>query len=509
MSSRLAARGLITVSVMAATLMQTLDATIANVALPHMQGALGATPDQVSWVLTSYTIAAAIAMTPTGWLADRIGLKRLFLVSVAGFAIASALCGIATTLPEMVAFRLMQGLFGAALVPLSQTVLLDTYPPEEHGSAMALWGMGVTLGPILGPTLGGWLTEIYNWRWVFFINVPIAILTFIGLSTSLAPDDKTKKDRFDIMGFALLSVALLALQLLLDRGETKGWFGSNEIVVEAGIFAFTFYLFIVHQLTTAKPFLPLHLFVDRNFAAGLAMIGIVGIVLFATSALLPPFLQNLLDYPVLTTGLVVAPRGIGTMIAMRGVGRLSRHFDPRLVMLIGMVSTTISLYWMAGFTLDEPMIDIIFAGMLQGFGIGTTFVPLSTVTFATLAPDDRGYGTSLFSLFRNVGSSIGIALAFAYEAHMTTVNHAYLTEHINAFNPALSEYINASGGLDSAMGLAGLAGEVQRQAGLIALIDDFKLMAWGVLAAMPLLLLFRIDPSAPGADGELDHVVFD
>nr|WP_277817150.1 DHA2 family efflux MFS transporter permease subunit [Solimonas terrae] len=500
---------MITASVMAATLMQTLDATIANVALPHMQGALGATPDQISWVLTSYTIAAAIAMTPTGWIADRIGMKRLFLISVAGFAIASVLCGLSTTLPEMVAFRLMQGLFGAALVPLSQTVLLDTYPPEEHASAMALWGMGVTLGPILGPTLGGWLTEVYNWRWVFFINLPVAILTFIGLSTSLVPDSGIKKTRFDMLGFALLSVALFALQLLLDRGETKGWFGSPEIVIEAGVALFSFYLFLVHQLTTPRPFLPLHLFIDRNFAAGLVMIGIVGVVLFATSALLPPFLQNLLDYPVLTTGLVVAPRGIGTMIAMRGVGRLSRHLDPRLVMLIGMSSTTVSLYWMAGFTLDEPMSDIIFAGMLQGFGIGTTFVPLSTVTFATLAPHDRGYGTSLFSLFRNVGSSIGIALAFAYEAHMTSVNHAYLTEHVNAYNPALREYINASGGLDSAMGLAGIVSEVQRQAGMIALIDDFKLMAWGVLLALPLLLLFRIKPAKPGDPDEFDHVVMD
>lgn len=509
MSSKFAARGLITASVMAATMMQTLDATIANVALPHMQGALSTTPDQISWVLTSYTIAAAIAMTPTGWIADRIGLKRLFLISVAGFAVASVLCGLATALPEMVAFRLMQGLFGAALVPLSQTVLLDTYPPEEHTSAMALWGMGVTLGPILGPTLGGWLTEMYNWRWVFFINVPIAILTFIGLSTSLAADRETTKHRFDILGFALLSIALLALQLMLDRGETKGWFDSSEIVIEAGVFLFTFYLFIVHQLTTAKPFLPLHLFVDRNFASGLMMIGVVGLVLFATSALLPPFLQNLLDYPVLTTGLIVAPRGIGTMIAMRGVGRLSRYLDPRLVMLVGMVSTVVSLYWMAGFTLDEPMFDIIFAGMLQGFGIGTTFVPLSTVTFATLAPQDRGYGTSLFSLFRNVGSSIGIALAFAYEAHMTSINHAYLTENINAYNPALRQYLNASGGLDSALGLSSIAGEIQRQAGMLALIDDFKLMAWGVLATLPLLLLFRIKRPKPGDKQELEHIVLD
>ncbi|MFT4046379.1 MAG: DHA2 family efflux MFS transporter permease subunit [Solimonas sp.] len=509
MSSAGASRGLATVSVMAATLMQTLDSTIANVALPHMQGALGATSDQISWVLTSYMIAAAIAMTPTGWLADRVGRKRLFLISVAGFAVASMLCGIAATLPEMVLFRLLQGMFGAALVPLSQTVLLDAYPPEQHASAMALWGMGVTLGPILGPTLGGWLTEVYNWRWVFFINVPVGVLTFIGLSAALPPDGGPRHSKLDVAGFALLSIALLALQLLLDRGETKAWFESTEIVVETGVFALALYLFFVHQATTDQPFLPLHLFADRNFSSGLAMIGIVGIVLFATSALLPPFLQNLRGMPVLTTGLVVAPRGIGTMLAMRSVGRLARHFDPRLLMLIGMGSTAVSLWWMAGFTLDEPISGIVLSSMLQGFGIGFTFVPLSTVTFATLAPPDRGYGTSLFSLLRNVGSSVGIALAFAYEAHMTSVNHAYLTEHVNAYNPALGSYLNASGGLESALGLVNIASEVQRQAGMLAVIADFKVMMWGVVVTLPLLLLFRKPAKSNSAAAEPEHALLD
>jgi DHA2 family multidrug resistance protein len=507
MKGSTASRGLVTVSVMAATMMQTLDSTIANVALPHMQGALAATSDQISWVLTSYMIAAAIAMTPTGWLADRLGRKRLFMISVGGFAVASMLCGMAMTLPEMVLFRLLQGLFGAALVPLSQTVLLDTYPPEQHSSAMALWGMGVTLGPILGPTLGGWLTEIYNWRWVFFINIPIGILTFIGLGASLPADDGTRRSKLDVAGFVLLSIALLTLQLMLDRGETKDWFESREIVIEAGIFALSLYLFFVHQATTKNPFLPLHLFKDRNFSAGLAMIGVVGIVLFATSALLPPFLQNLLGYPVLLTGLVVAPRGIGTMIAMRTIGPLAKHFDPRQLMAIGMLSTVLSLYWMSGFSLDEPMWRIVVCGVLQGFGIGFAFVPLSAVTFATLAPQDRGYGTSLFSLMRNVGSSIGIALAFAYQAHMTSINHAYLSEHVNAYNPALSQYLNASGGLTSALGLANIAAELQRQAGMLAVLADFKVMMWGVIATLPLLLLFKTPEKKSAGDAE--HALLD
>jgi len=508
MRSAAATRWLVTVSVMAATMMQTLDSTIANVALPHMQGALAATPDQVSWVLTSYMIAAAIAMTPTGWLSDRIGIKRLFMLSVAGFTIASVLCGIAMTLPEMVLFRLLQGLFGAALVPLSQTVLLDTYPPEQHASAMALWGMGVTLGPILGPTLGGWLTEIYNWRWVFFINIPIGALTFLGLATALPKDGAPRHGRFDVAGFMLLSIALLSLQLLLDRGETKDWFESTEIVLEAGVCMLSLYLFFVHQATSKNPFLPLHLFRDRNFSAGLAMISVVGVVLFATSALLPPYMQNLLGYPVLLTGLVVAPRGIGTMIAMRTVGPLSRYFDARQLMAIGMLSTVLSLYWMSGFTLDEPIWQIVASGMLQGFGLGFAFVPLSTLTFATLAPQDRSYGTSLFSLMRNVGSSVGIALAFAFQARMTSVNHAYLTEHIHPFNPALGQYLNGGSGLESTLGLLTLGTEIQRQAGMLAVIADFKVMMWGVVATLPLLLLFR-PPSRNNSSSTSEPIVLD
>lgn len=503
-----ASRGLVTVSVMTATMMQALDSTIANVALPHMQGALSAASDQISWVLTSYMVAAAIATAPTGYLAARFGRKRLFLTCVTGFMIASMLCGIAGSLPEMVIFRLLQGLFGAALVPLSQVVLLDAYPPEQHASAMSLWGMGVMLGPILGPTLGGWLTETYTWRWVFFINLPIGILTFLGLSAAMAPDDAARRSRFDMTGFVLLSLAILALQLMLDRGETKDWFDSPEIVAEAGVCLLAFYLFVVHMATSKSPFLPPRIFADRNFTSGLVMIFVMGLVLFATSALLPPFLQNLRGYPVITTGLAVAPRGIGTMIAMRGVGRFSHHFDPRHLMFVGMLCTAASLWWMSGYNLDEPLSGLVGAGILQGFGIGLVFVPLSTITFATLRTEDRSDGAALFSLIRNVGSSIGIAATFAYQVRLTSVNHAYLAEHVTPFNPALMQYVNASGGLESAMGLAGIATEMTRQAGMLAVIADFKLMMWGVLLVAPLLFLFR-KPAARAAEDEAEHAVLD
>jgi DHA2 family multidrug resistance protein len=508
MSARGASRGLLTMSVMAATMMQALDSTIANVALPHMQGSLSATSDQISWVLTSYIVAAAIAMAPTGFLARRFGLKRLFLVSIVGFTIASMLCGIATSLSEIVIFRLLQGLFGAALVPLSQVVLLDAYPPDQHGSAMSMWGMGVMLGPILGPTLGGWLTEYYSWRWVFFINAPIGIFSFIGLSASLPELDAGPRAKLDVTGFALLSVAIASLQLMLDRGETKDWFTSREIVIEAGVAAFALYLFLAHTLTARKPFIPPHLFRDRNFVAGLILIFIVGIVLFATSALLPPFLQNLRDFPVVTTGLAVAPRGLGTMIAMQAVGKLIRIVDARKLMAIGMGFTALSLYWMAGYTLDVPMWFLTVSLIVQGLGIGMVFVPLSTVTFGTLSPQDRSDGTALFSLSRNVGSSVGIAAAFAYQTRMTQVNHAYLTEHITPFNPALSQYLNAQGGLQQMAGLGTIVTEISRQAGMLALIADLKVMMWGVLLATPLLLMFRRPKQAPSAD-EAEHAMLD
>ena len=485
------APALITVSVMLATIMQALDTTIANVALPHMQGSLSATQDQISWVLTSYIVAAAI-MTPTsGFLSARLGRKRLFVWSITGFTIPSILCGVATSLTEMVVFRLLQGVFGAALVPLSQSVLLDTYPREKHGSAMAMWGVGVMVGPILGPTLGGYLTEFYDWRFVFLINLPFGILALLGILAFVPETERDKERPIDWFGFALFGVAIGALQMMLDRGELKDWFSSPEIVVEAVLAGLCFYMFLVHMTTHPRPFLSPRLFRDRNFVTGLFLIFMVGIVLLATMALLPPFLQNLKGYPVITVGFALAPRGIGTMVAMLVVGRLVNKLDPRLLMLAGLGMTALSLHQMAGFNLDTDVWALTWTGVLQGFGLGFIFVPLSAVTFSTLEPSLRTEATGLFSLLRNLGSSIGISAVIMLLSRNTQINHAALSEYVTPFDPALRAMLPNAWSLDTASGLAALNAEVTRQAATVAYLDDFRLMMGVTLLAIPLVFLLR------------------
>jgi DHA2 family multidrug resistance protein len=485
-------RGLITVAVMLATIMQALDMTIANVALPHMQGAMSATQDQISWVLTSYIVAAAIMTPPTGWLAARFGRKRLFLATVTGFTLVSMLCGAATSLDALVIFRLLQGAFGAGLVPLSQAVLLDSYPRERHGRAMALWGVGVMVGPILGPTLGGYLTEFYSWRWVFYINLPFGILALLGILAFVPETFRDRERPFDIFGFAFLSLAIGALQLMLDRGETKDWFSSPEIIAEAVVCGLCLYLFLVHMMTARRPFIEPALFKDRNFATGLLFIFLVGIILLATLSLLPPFLQNLMGYPVLTTGYLLAPRGLGTMCAMFLVGFLTGRVDVRLLILIGLSFTALSLWQMTHFTTEVSAFAIVESGLIQGLGLGFMFVPLSTVAFATLAPERRTEATAMFSLMRNIGSSIGISIVVSLLAQNTQINHSTLAEQATPFNPIFqTPGVAEHWSLTSQAGLTALNGEITRQAATIAYLDDFRLMMYVMLLAMPLLLLLR------------------
>src|ERR1700681_4402269 len=416
-------RVLITLSVMLASIMQALDNTIANVALPRIQGSLSATQDQMAWVLTSYIIAAAIMTPLSGWLAGQIGRKRVFLFSVVGFTIASALCGLAQSLPEIVLARLMQGLCGAALVPMSQAVLLDINPPQNHAKAMAIWVMGVTLGPILGPALGGWLTENYDWRWVFYINVPFGVLAFLGI-LSFLPEAAIRKSRFDFFGFTALSLAIAALQIMLDRGQLKDWFGSTEIWIEATVAAVAFYLFVIHMLTTTQQrFVSPALFKDRNFLTGNVFIFIVGMVLFATLALLPPLLQDLLNYPVVTTGLVTAPRGVGTLVAMFIVGRMMGKIDIRLIIGTGFALTAVASWQMTGFDLQMDSAIVVWSGLAQGLGTGLVYVPLAAAAFATLTPALRNEGTAIFSLIRTLGGSIGISMVNTLMPGNTQVLH--------------------------------------------------------------------------------------
>ncbi len=484
-------RGFLTICVMAATIMQALDTTIANVALPYMQGSLSATQDQITWVLTSYIVAAAIMMPVTGFFAARFGRKRLLIVSVAGFTLASGLCGAAQTLDQMVAFRLLQGVFGAPLVPMSQAILLDSYPREKHGSAMAIWGVGVMVGPILGPMLGGWLTEYYNWRWVFYINVPIGIAVVAGLMVALT-ESEPEDMRFDWMGFITLSLAVGSLQMMLDRGQLIDWFSSTEIIFEATLAGLSFYLFLVHTATAKKPFIDPQLFADNNFRVGVSLIFVVGIILLASVALLTPYLQTMMNYPVLTAGLVLGPRGTGTMAAMMLVGRVINRVDPRIFLTIGLACTAWSLYEMTMFTPDVSMQTLLINGIVQGAGLGFLFTPLSTVSFSTLPPHLRTQGTSLFSLLRNLGSSIGVSVVMFMLERNTQVMHAQLSQYANPLNPGLAG--QAAGriwDLSTLAGRAAMNAEITRQAAIVAYIDDYWMMSMLALAAMPLVLLLR------------------
>jgi DHA2 family multidrug resistance protein len=485
-------RGMITVSVMLATVMQVVDTTIVNVALPHMQGSMSATQDQISWVLTSYIVAAAILTPLTGVLADRMGRKRLFGAAVIGFTLASMLCGAATSLTQLVIFRALQGALGASLVPLSQAVLLDTYPKEKHGSAMALWGMGVMVGPILGPTLGGYLTEYYSWRWAFYINLPVGILALLGIIAFVPDATGARKRGFDFFGFALLSIAIGALQLMLDRGNSLDWFDSTEVVLEAATAALAFYLFLVHMFTADKPFIEPGLFADRNFVAGVLLMFTVGVLLLATMALLPPFLQSLLGFPVITAGYVLAPRGVGTMVAMMIVGRLVGKVDTRLLVLTGLILMAWSLYEMTQWSIEVGIREIITTGVVQGVGLGFIFVPLSAIAFATLAPKYRNEGTAMFSLIRNIGSSVGISLVITVLGHEAQSSHAAISENITPFRdaflvPGVPQLWNWS----TELGRMALNAEVSRQAMTIAYINDFRFMMYLSLLALPLLLLLR------------------
>jgi DHA2 family multidrug resistance protein len=497
-------RGMITVSVMLATIMQALDTTIANVALPHMQGSLQASQDQITWVLTSYIVASAITLPLTGWLCSRWGRRKVFVVSVIGFTVASALCGLSTSLTGIVAARLLQGVFGAALVPLSQAVLLDINPLEKVGQAMAIWGAGIMVGPILGPMMGGWLTENFDWRWVFFINLPVGVLALWGILRYL-PESRPRSAPLDVFGFVALSLALGMLQMFLDRGELLDWLDSWEIKLEIAAALVAFAVFAVHTWTVqGVSFFNRELLKDRNFVTGSLFAFIVGTVLYGTMALLPTFLQNLMDYPVVYTGEVTAPRGVGTMLAMIVVGRLVHRIDVRVIMAAGFSLTAVSLYQMTHITLQMDSTLIVLSGFIQGLGIGFTFVPLSTAAFATLAPSLRNEGTPIFSLLRNIGGSVGISIVQALLTRGSAQAHAELAALVSPGNRGLTD-LAAMIRPDTAAGLAALNAEVTRQAALIAYVNDFWFMMVVTLVAIPLLLLIRRSGSRGTASADLPH----
>jgi MFS transporter, DHA2 family, multidrug resistance protein len=483
-------RNMVTICAMTATIMQALDTTIANVALPYMQGSLSASQDQINWVLTSYIVAAAIMTAPVGWIANRFGRKRIFIVCSAGFTIASLLCGVAQDINQMVLFRLLQGVFGAALVPLSQAVMLDMYTLQERAKAMSIWGMGVMMGPIMGPSLGAWLTETYSWHWVFFVNLPFGIVTVLGLMIFM---DETQQDhnlRFDWFGFAALAVGIGSLQVALDRGEQLGWLESNEIVIEFIVSAIGFYYFFAHSFTTSKPFIQFAIFKDKNFLGGCVFMSVMGLVLYSTMALSSPYLQNVIGYPIITAGVLLASRGCGTFVAMMLVGRLMRYIEARTLIISGLSLTALSLFYMTYWTDQTQVPEIVTISVIQGFGFGLVFVPLSTVSFLTLPGNLRTDGTSMLTLLRNVASSVGISIVIAQLTEGGRRIYAILSEHINPFNQAL-QMPDVAGmiNLNSDKGRAMADVIVGLQAQIIAFARDYQLVMFFILCSIPLALM--------------------
>jgi MFS transporter, DHA2 family, multidrug resistance protein len=490
-------RNMVTICAMTATVMQALDTTIANVALPYMQGTLSASQDQINWVLTSYIVAAAIMTAPVGWIANRFGRKRIFIVCSAGFTVASVMCGLAQDINQMVLFRLLQGVFGAALVPLSQAVMLDSYTLQERAKAMSIWGMGVMMGPIMGPSLGAWLTETYSWHWVFFVNLPFGIITVLGLVIFM---DETKKNldlRFDWFGFAALAIGIGSLQVALDRGEQLGWLESNEIIGEFIVSAVGFYYFFAHSLTTAKPFIQFAIFKDKNFVGGCVFMAVMGLVLFSTMALSSPYLQNVIGYPIITAGLLLASRGCGTFVAMMLVGRMLRFIEARTLIIAGLSLTCLSLFYMTGWTDQTGVTEIVTLSIIQGFGFGLVFVPLSTVAFLTLPNHLRTDGTSMLTLMRNVASSIGISIVIAQLTEGSRRVYAVLSQHVTPFNHAM-QMPNVRGMIDMTTdaGRAMADAMVQLQAQIIAFSLDYQLVMLFTLCTIPLAIIIGSSKAA-------------
>ncbi|HLG90106.1 MAG TPA: MDR family MFS transporter [Alphaproteobacteria bacterium] len=476
----------ITIILVLATTMQALDMTIVNVSLPHMEASLNATQDQISWVLTSYIVASAIATPATGWMSARFGRTRLFVISMAGFTVVSLFCGIAQTLPQMVLFRILQGVFAASLMPLSQAIMLDTHTREEMGRAMAIWGMGVMVGPIIGPTLGGFLTDQYNWRWCFYINLPIGVAAVIAALAFIPETTRIQDRKFDWFGFAFLSLALASLQLALDRGEQKEWFASPEIQIETALFVFGIYMFVVHSMTTKRPFLDPVMFKDRAFVLSLLIAIMIGVVFNGSMVLTPQLLQTELNYPVVTAGLVMGPRGFGTIAAMMLYGRLSNRLDARPLVVIGLVVISLSMYVMSGWSLMVGAREIVTWGIVQGFGMGLVFGPMTALAFSSLPTYVRTEASGFYALMRNMGASVGISIVVSQLTEFTQSNHAYLGAYMTPFR-----HMPPTPGMTGQAAMEMLNFSLTQQAGMVAYVNVFRLMALLSIVFAPVLIFMR------------------
>jgi DHA2 family multidrug resistance protein len=494
---------IVATAVMFATFMEILDTTVVNVSLPHIAGSLSASIDESTWALTSYLVANAIVLPLTGWLANYFGRKRLLMISVTGFTAASFLCGLAPTLSILVVFRIIQGLTGGALQPLSQAVLLEAFPPRDRGKAMGFWGLGIVVAPILGPVVGGWLTDSYSWRWVFYINLPVGIASIVMTKLFVfdPPYVSRKSETIDYWGIGLLAVGIGSLQVLLDLGQQKDWFSSNSIRVLAVLTVVSIAVFIWRELRVEHPVVDLRVFKIRTYSTGVFLMTVLGFVLFGSLVLLPIMLQTLLGYPSLQAGIAMAPRGMGSFLAMPLVGLMVAKVDPRRLLALGLCGGALTLYWLGNLSLSAGYWDIFWPQFIQGVSLGLIFVPLTTISMDPIPKEAMGNATSLFNLMRNIGGSVGIALSTTLIARRSQENISTLGSHVSAYDPQARAFLEGLRATMMARG-ADLAtateranamafGLVARQASMLAFVGVFRMLALIFVLMLPLLLLMR------------------
>lgn len=504
---------LIALSVMLATVMEVLDTSVANVALPHIAGNLSATTEEATWVLTSYLISNAIILPATSWIAKYIGRKRFLIICIMIFTGSSALCGAAPNLTILIIARVLQGMGGGALQPIAQSVLLESFPPAKRGVAMAVYGMGIVVAPIIGPTLGGWITDNYSWRWIFYINLPIGMIAAFMANTFVEDPpylQDQKPGKIDYTGFGLMALGLGALELTLDLGQQRDWFDSSLIVFTATVSALSIIGFVIWELYTPEPIVNLRVFMNRNFAVGCALIASVGVVLYGSTALLPLFLQTLLGYSAMDSGIAVSPRGIGAIISMIIVGRLISRVDSRYLITFGFTVLCISIYMFTGLNLYIAQTNIIYPMIISGFGMGFVFVPLTTMTMATLPQDQIGNASGIYNLMRNTGGSVGIAIMTTLLARNQQIHQTVLSSHTTQYDPAFQAMFaqlkaNFMQTMDpvtaTQMAYQTIYGMVVKQAAVLAYIDDFWLLTILCGVCIPAGFLFKRVLNAKPAAG--------
>jgi len=478
------------------TILYSATVTIANVALPDIRGALSATQDQITWIVTANIVATAVATPLAGWLAGRYGVRNVMLVAISGFILSSILCGSATSLGALVMYRIGQGAFGAPLVPVSQAYLLRVFPKHLHTAAMSIWGMGAILGPIIAPTVGGYLSEVYGWRWVFFMLVPFGAAALLCVSVVITEKSDIVRVRLDWIGFLTLSIAVTALQFMLDRGERNGWFDAWETIIEAGLACTAFYVFIAHSLTAKNPFLNPRLLRDRNYSLGLILALVFGMLNFTPMVMIPPMLQDLQDYPQSIVGYLLAARGVGTLVGFTAMF-FAAKIDPRYPIALGFVLQAVAGLAMAEFDVNVTTWDVAWTSALQGLGVGFVWVPMAVVTFATLNPQSIPQASAAFHLLRNIGSSVFISMSVAVLVRGTKVNYAEMSERISPFNETMNlPFLMGGWSADSVTGLAALSGEISRQAMMVGYVNAFYFFSVTSMIAVPLVLLLRVPKKA-------------